>query len=211
MNDESFIFGGLTNADPVLLLKLTDDLGINVTGNAVGQDITAVLDGNNQNIYILNDFYEAKKDDFTSGKVRFPLSKLEKGTHNIVAKAWDISGNSAERRTEFLVAENGKGVLKHVLNYPNPFTTSTLFQFEHDLANTELDIIVDIYTISGKLVKSVVQTKYSSGFRVNDINWNGRDDFESKLAKGIYLYKVKVHAKELNLTRESGFEKLIIL
>ncbi len=211
MNDESFVFGGLTNADPVLLLNLRDDLGINVTGNAVGQDITAILDDNDQNVYILNDFYESKKDDFTSGKVRFPLTKLNKGSHHLVAKAWDISGNSAEKRTEFFVAENGDDVLKHVLNYPNPFTTHTLFQFEHDLPNTEIDVIVNIYTITGKLVKSIAQTKYSSGFRVNDIGWNGRDDFDSSLAKGLYLYKVRVKSKELNLTRESGFEKLIIL
>jgi hypothetical protein len=211
MNDESFVFGGMTNSDPILLLNLSDDFGINVTGNAVGQDITAILDGDNQNIFILNDFYEAEKDNFRKGKVRFPLNNLSKGTHNIVAKAWDIAGNSAEKRTEFLVAESGDDVLKHVLNYPNPFTTHTLFQFEHDLVNTELDIVVNIYTITGKLVKSVVQTKYSSGFRVNDIGWNGRDDFDSKLGRGIYLYKVSVHSKELNLTRESSFEKLVIL
>ncbi len=211
MNDESFVFGGVTNADPILLLNLSDDFGINVTGNAIGQDITAILDGDNQNIFILNDFYQAEKDNFRSGKVRFPLTKLSKGTHNIVAKAWDIAGNSVEKRTEFLVAEDGDDVLRHVLNYPNPFTTHTLFQFEHDLNNTELDIVVNIYSITGKLVKSVVQTKYSSGFRVNDIGWNGRDDFDSKLGKGIYLYKVSVHSKELNLSRESGFEKLVIL
>lgn len=211
MNDESFVFGGMTNADPILLLNLSDDFGINVTGNAIGQDITAILDGDNQNVFILNDFYQSEKDNFTSGKVKFPLSNLSKGTHNIVAKAWDIAGNSVEKRTEFLVAENGDDVLRHVLNYPNPFTTHTLFQFEHDLVNTELDIVVNIYSITGKLVKSVVQTKYSSGFRVNDIGWNGRDDFDSRLGRGIYLYKVSVHSKELNLTRESGFEKLVIL
>jgi Peptidase family C25 len=211
MNDESFVFGGMTNADPILLLNLSDDFGINVTGNAIGQDITAILDGDNQNIFILNDFFEAEKDNFRKGKVKFPLNNLSKGTHNIVAKAWDIAGNSAEKRTEFLVAESGDDVLRHVLNYPNPFTTNTFFQFEHDLVNTELDIVVNIYTITGKLVKSVVQTKYSSGFRVNDIGWNGRDDFDSRLGRGIYLYKVSVHSKELNLTRESGFEKLVIL
>ncbi|MFZ1558661.1 MAG: type IX secretion system sortase PorU [Saprospiraceae bacterium] len=211
MNNESFVSGGMTNADPVLLLQLSDDFGINVTGNAVGQDITAILDGDNQNIYILNDFYEAQKDDFTKGKVRFPLNNLEKGSHFLVAKAWDISGNSTERRVDFLVAEDKDAKLKHVLNYPNPFTTSTIFQFEHDLANTELEIVVNIYTITGKLIKSIGQTKYSSGFRVNDIGWNGRDDFESGLARGIYLYKIRVHSKELNLTRESGYEKLIKL
>ena len=211
MNDESFVSGGVTNESPILILNLKDDFGINVTGNAIGQDITAVVDGNSQNIFILNEFYEAAKDDFTKGRVKFPLSKLEKGSHFIVAKAWDISGNSTERRIDFNVADSGQNKLKHVYNYPNPFSTNTHFQFEHDLSNTELEVIVDIYTITGKLIKTLTQTKYSSGFRVNDISWNGKDDFESSLARGIYLYKIRVHSKELNLTRESGFEKLIKL
>lgn len=211
LNDESFVSGGVTNENPILLVSLKDDFGINVTGNAVGQDITAVLDGNNQNIFILNEFYEATKDDFAKGKVKFPLNKLTKGNHFVVVKAWDISGNSTEKRIDFTVTDTGDDKLKNVYNYPNPFNTFTQFQFEHNLSNTELDVIVDIYTISGKLIKSIVQTKYSSGFRVNDIGWNGRDDFDGTLGRGVYLYKIKIHSKELNLTKESGFEKLVKL
>lgn len=211
MNDESFISGGMTNANPTLLLNLSDDFGINVTGNAIGQDITAVLDGDTKNIFILNEFYESKKDDYTSGIVRFPLADLKAGSHYIIAKAWDISGNSTERRLDFMVTESGSNKLNRVYNYPNPFTSRTSFQFDHDLSNTELEILVNIYTITGKLVKSITETKYSSGFRVNDISWNGTDDFDSGLARGIYLYKIHVFSKELNITRESNFEKLVKL
>lgn len=211
MNDESFVSGGITNASPTLLLNLSDDFGINVIGNAIGQDITAVLDGDTKNIFILNDFYEARKDDYTSGSVRFPLSNLQTGSHYIVAKAWDISGNSTEKRIDFVVADVGSQKLNRVYNYPNPFTTKTSFQFDHDLSNTELDILVNIYTITGKLIKSITETKYSSGFRVNDISWNGLDDFDSSLGRGVYLYKIQVHSKELNITRESNFEKLVKL
>ncbi|HRO07429.1 MAG TPA: type IX secretion system sortase PorU [Saprospiraceae bacterium] len=211
MNDVSFVHGGITNSSPVLLLHLSDDLGINVTGNAIGQDITAILDGDNRNILILNDFYEAQKDDYTSGIVRYPLSKLSAGSHYITTKAWDISGNSAETRIDFIVADLNDNKLKRVLNYPNPFTSHTQIQFDHNLPNTELDIVVNIYTITGKLVKSITETKYSTGFRVNDIVWNGKDDFEGDLARGIYLYKVLIHSKELNITKESNFEKLIKL
>ena len=211
MNDENFVSGGITNENPVLLLKLSDDLGINVTGNAIGQDITATLDGDNKNIYILNDFYVSQKDNFNSGVVRFPLSKIAQGKHYIIAKAWDISGNSTEKRIDFAVSSLNNEGLKHVYNYPNPFTSQTMFQFEHDLVNTDLDILVNIYSITGKLIKSITQTKYSTGFRVNDIGWNGQDDFGASLARGVYLYKIHVHSKDLNITRESNFEKLVKL
>lgn len=211
MNDENFVSGGLTNANPILLLNLEDDLGINVTGSAIGQDITATLDGDSKNVFVLNDFYESQKDNYGKGKVRFPLSNLANGPHYILAKAWDISGNSTEKRIDFIVSAPGSEGLKHVYNYPNPFTTNTSFQFEHDLVNTDIEILVNIYTITGKLVKSIPTTKYSSGFRVNDISWNGKDDFDAGLARGIYLYKIQVHSKELNVTRKSNFEKLIKL
>ena len=35
MNDETFVFGGLTDENPVLLIKLNDNSGINALGNAV--------------------------------------------------------------------------------------------------------------------------------------------------------------------------------
>ncbi len=211
MNDESFVTGGVTNSNPILLLDLSDDYGINVTGNAIGQDISAILDGDTKNIFILNDFYEAKKDDYSSGRVRFPLNGLTPGSHYITAKVWDISGNSAETRLDFIVADTDDHELKRVLNYPNPFTTNTSFQFEHNRPNTELNILVNIYTISGRLIKSIVETKYSSGFKVNDIKWDARDDYGSNLARGVYLYQIIVHSKETNETFKSKFEKLIKL
>ncbi len=209
MNDFNFVNGGITNSNPVLLLSLSDDLGINVTGSAIGQDITATLDGDTRNIFILNDFYEANKDDFTSGIVRFPLRNLSVGSHFMTAKAWDISGNFTETRVDFVVADPADSKLINVFNYPNPFRSGTTFQFEHDMPNTDLEILIEIYSITGKLVKTLKEIKYSSGFRVNDMFWEGNDDFGLSLARGIYLYKITAHSKELNQTRESKFEKLV--
>ncbi len=211
MNDENFVFGGSTNSNPILLVNLSDDLGINVSGTSIGHDVEAVLDEDNQNSFILNEFYEANKDDHTSGKVRFQLKDLEPGKHSIRVKAWDVSNNSTEERLEFVVINDGDESLRRVYNYPNPFTTSTSFQFEHDLAGSDLDVIVDIYTVSGKLVKTIEQNVFASGYRVDDIQWNAKDDYGSTLAKGLYLYKIKVLSRELNLIRESDFEKLVIL
>lgn len=211
LNDENFVFGGSTNSNPILLANLSDDLGINVSGTSIGHDVVAVLDGDTQNSFILNEFYEANNNDHTSGKVRFQLNDIEPGKHEIVVKAWDVSNNSTEERLEFLVINDGDESLRRVYNYPNPFTTSTKFQFEHDLAGSDLDVIVDIYTVSGKLVKTIEQNVFASGYRVDDIEWNAKDDYGSNLGKGLYLYKIKVLSRDLNLVRESDFEKLVIL
>ena len=211
MNDESFVYGGITNTDPVLLIKLEDENGINVTGTSIGHDLSGTLDEDNQGTFIMNDFYEATVDNFREGSARYPISGLESGRHSISVKAWDVLNNSSEARSEFVVIKDGDNVLEHVLNYPNPFTTSTNFQFEHDLTSTELDILITIYTISGKVIKTIEATKYTTGFRIDDIHWDGTDDFGSDIGKGVYLYKIKVRSDEFNLLRESEFEKLVIL
>jgi hypothetical protein len=211
MNDESFVYGGITNTDPVLLIKLEDENGINVAGTSIGHDLSGTLDEDNQGTFIMNDFYEATVDNFREGSARYPISGLESGRHSIAVKAWDVLNNSSEARSEFVVIKDGDNVLEHVLNYPNPFTTSTNFQFEHDLTSTELDILITIYTISGKVIKTIEATKYATGFRIDDIHWDGTDDFGSDIGKGVYLYKIKARSDEFNLLRESEFEKLVIL
>ena len=211
MNDERFVYGGTTHANPVLLVKLSDDNGINVTGNSIGHDLVAVLDGNNQNAFLLNDFYEASVDDYKSGIVKFPLGELEPGRHTISVKAWDVANNSSEQLLEFIVVDENSSAINNVYNYPNPFSTNTSFMFEHTMQGGELDILVYIYTLSGKLVKTIQESIINTGTRVNDIQWNGRDEFDDKLGKGIYLYKIKLKDRELNVTEESNYQKLVII
>ena len=215
MDDESFVFGGTTDENPILLVKLSDDSGINVAGSSVGHDLTGILDEDTQNSYLLNDFYESELDDFTKGTVRFPLFDLEEGRHEIRVKAWDVANNSSEGFTEFVVSKTSALALQHVLNYPNPFTTNTNFLFEHNLEGQLVDVQIRIFTISGVLVKTITEENVlSEGNRVTGIQWDGLNDFGGQLARGIYLYKVKVAPSDSNLeieSAESEFEKLVIL
>ncbi len=217
INTEEFVFGGITDENPTLLVKLADDNGINVVGNSIGHDLEGVLDDKTQNTYLLNDFYESELNDYTKGEVRYPLSKLEEGRHAIRVKAWDIANNSAEGYTEFVVASSGKIALKHVLNYPNPFIDNTCFQFEHNLAEVEMDVLIHIFTVSGRLIKTIEERILPAGYILagNDcIKWDGKDDFGDQLARGVYLYKVNlrtVNTGSTEINGESSFEKLVLL
>ena len=220
MDDESFVFGGITSSDPLLLVKLEDDNGINVVGNAIGHDLNGVMDNNSQNFnYILNDFYEAAIDDHTKGEVRYPLYDIPEGRHEIKVSAWDIANNPAEGFTEFVVVSSEKTALEHVLNYPNPFTSSTCFLFEMNppRPGVEVDALVQIYSVSGRLIKTLEERIIFEDRRLgsdNCIRWDGRDDYGDPLAKGVYLYKVKIQSPNTGaalLEGESEFEKLVIL
>lgn len=211
MNDESFVSGGITNLTPRLIVNLEDDFGINISSTSIGHDITAVIDGDESREIKLNDWYESEIDNFKKGKVNYPLSGIEPGVHTIRIKAWDICNNSTEKELEFRVVDKDQDQLEQILNYPNPFTTSTNFSFEHSLVDASLDILVSIYTLSGKLVKSIQTNRFAEGFRIDDIHWDGRDDFGSRLARGVYLYKIKVKDQAADIDLESDFQKLLIL
>ncbi|MFN8277708.1 MAG: type IX secretion system sortase PorU [Chitinophagales bacterium] len=209
MNDEKFVFGGTTNESPNLLARLRDQSGINTTGNGLGHDLTAVLDLNSKNPIVLNNYYETDKDSFRTGRVLYPLSKLQEGRHNLRIKAWDIHNNSAEDYTEFVVASSAKLALNHVLNYPNPFTTRTNFMFEHNRPGDALQIQVQIYTVSGRLVKTIMREEVPLGYRIDDLTWDGLDDYGDKIGKGTYVYKVHVRDSQGNTANK--FEKLVLL
>ena len=210
MNDESFIDGANTNTSPNLIAKLADISGINTSVTAVDHDIVAILDGDESNPIVLNDFYETELDDFTRGKVIFKLRDLEVGPHTLKLKAWDTYNNASEATINFVVVSDTTITLDNVLNYPNPFVNYTEFWFNHNKPNESLEVQVQIFTISGKLVKTISQQVFTTGNLSRNISWNGLDDFGNKIGKGVYVYKLKVTSTVGSISAEK-YEKLVIL
>jgi len=209
MNDEKFVPGGITNQNPILLVKLKDEYGINTTGNGIGHDLVAILDNNIEKQMVLNDYYLADQDSYNSGMVRYPLQDLKPGTHTIKVRAWNILNIPTETSIDFVVKSDEKLELAHVLNYPNPFTTKTSFFFEHNQPSEVFDILIHIFTISGKLVKTIHDTQFLEGNRSRAIEWNGRDEFGDKIGKGVYLYRLTVRNSQGEIAEK--IEKIAIL
>ncbi len=229
MNNLNFVDGGITNRNPYLLACLVDDTGINTSGIAIGHDITGVLDNNVEGTYVLNEYYEGGDNnpctnpqvlDYQKGQVMYRLNNLELGSHQIVFKAWDINNNSSEQTLDFVVMEEGSDHIhiEKLLNWPNPFTNQTYFHFEHN-CDTELEVMVQIFTISGKLVKTIRQTvsaePWREGYRTGRfaIPWDGLDDFGDKIGKGVYIYRVTARGVNPDTCKGSAtaIEKLVIL
>ncbi len=229
MNNTNFADGGITNQNPMLLACLTDDTGINSTGSGVGHDITVYLDGQVINTVILNDFYSSGEGngclnpslaEYQKGNVTYPFRNLPVGQHQLTFKVWDINNNSTTATLNFEVKDEADQhlTINRPLNWPNPFTNKTYIQFEHNCDDI-LDVNVQIYTITGRLVKTlsqaVVAEPFLQGFRTprQAIEWDGRDDFGSTVAKGTYIFKI--FAKSQNQEKCKGsataVEKMVLL
>lgn len=209
MNDESFVNGGVTNNSPILIAKLEDENGIN-TASGIGHDIVAILDGDETNPYILNNYYQADVDDFTKGSLSYRLRDLEEGLHTLTLKAWDVYNNSSTAEIQFVVAGSNELKIERVLNYPNPFVNYTEFWFNHNRPFEPLEVQVQVFTVTGKVVWTRNQVVNTEGFLSREITWDGRDDFGDRIGKGVYVYKLTVKSTLTNKKVEK-IEKLVIL
>lgn len=209
MNDKKFVSGGTTNENPKIYAEITDVSGINTIGTGIGHDVVAVLDENSSKPIILNDYYVSDLNTYQSGKIRYPLNELTEGNHTLSLKVWDVQNNSTSTVTDFIVTSQAELALTHILNYPNPFTSKTKFFIEHNQCCISLKVLIQIYTISGKVVKSINKTINNEGFRFDGIEWDGKDEYGDKLARGVYIYRVSVTdgAKK----KADKIEKLVIL
>ncbi len=192
INDTNFVSGELCNKDPKLLAFLYDKNGINAIGNGIGHEIIAILDENTENSITLNSFYQANLDTYQSGSVLYPFYDLSEGMHKLKVRAWDMYNNSSEAVIEFFVSTTNKLELNYVMNYPNPFFEETNFFFDHNQAGKELNVNLQIFTISGQEVLTknfrVITEEYSTEF----YKWDGCNDNGSRLGKGVYVYRIIV-------------------
>ena len=97
--------GGITNESPTLYLNLYDDSGINTSGNGLGHDIVAIIDGKEAMTYTLNNYYTPAVGDYRSGTITYTFPTLPTGIHTLTVRAFDTLNNMGETSIRFQVVE----------------------------------------------------------------------------------------------------------
>jgi hypothetical protein len=145
------------------------------TPAASGSDNTATLD-----------FFPHFTDQITEGS--------EEDEYELIVKGKDRSGNKAgavEYRVTFRVVN--KPMISNLLNYPNPFTSSTAFVFTITGSEIPQNMKIQILTVTGKIVREITKDELGPlriGRNITEYKWDGTDQFGQKLANGVYLYRV---------------------
>ncbi len=132
------------------------------------------------------------------------------GIHRLLVQARDKSGNlsgGADYRIEFEVIL--RPTISEVLNYPNPFSTSTRFVFTLTGPEVPDEWKIQVMTIGGRVVREVNQEEIGPlriGRNITEFAWNGTDEFGDPLANGVYLYRVvaRLRGQDLELRQDSG-------
>lgn len=119
---------------------------------------------------------------------------LADGTYEIRAQGIDRSKNDAGKydySIKFKV--DSKPSITNVLNYPNPFSTSTQFVFTITGATIPDQLIIQIFSATGKVVKEITREELGNihiGTNLTDYKWDGTDNFGDRLANGVYFFRV---------------------
>ncbi len=208
LNSESFQNGGVVNRTPYFVAKLTDESGINYSGNGIGHDLVLCVDNDVTKTYSLNSYYVQEFGDFTKGTVSYVLPELEKGTHTLTFRAWDVLNNTNAITLDFVVDPTVAPNMFNLTASQNPARTSTNFLISYDLAGTDCSFTLEVFNFAGQRVW-YHQEEGSSPSGLYTIPWNLCTNAGAKLFTGIYFYRCQMTCG--NSKKVSKTQKIVIL
>lgn len=196
--------GDIVSAYPEILITLKDE-----------NKFLLLNDTSLVNVYLVNPSQERVKmryDDITmrfieassgsNNKAQVWLKKEfeENGIYTLQVQARDRSRNISgtygladgiDYRISFEVIR--EAMITNVLNYPNPFTSSTRFVFTLTGIQPPDYFKIQIMTVSGKVVRELTQFDMGPlhvGRNITEYAWDGTDEYGDPLGNGVYLYRV---------------------
>ncbi len=193
IGDTTFIGGGIAALNTKLVAQLADASGINISSLNQQHSIVATLDGKQS--FILNNYYEAAKNNFAKGEVVFPLDTLKKGRHTLLLMASDTYNNTSQATVDFVVSD-GTGIsIEQFTNYPNPVEADgTTFWFTHNRPGEDLQATLVIYNLAGQVVVSQDYTINESQYLVTLPKWKIDNADGIKPGPGLYLARLFVRS-----------------
>ena len=193
--------GDLVSAKPEIDMMLKDESKFLALNDTSLFDIYLLYPDGSKHTVVFDNvtafFYPADSTHLSkdnSAQVTLKRNFTLDGTYQLVVQGYDRSGNSSgdnSYRISFKVIN--KPMISNVMNYPNPFTTSTRFVFTLTGSEVPQFMKIEILTISGRVIKEIFMNELGSihiGNNITDYSWDGTDQFGDKLANGLYFYRV---------------------
>ncbi len=112
------------------------------------------------------------------------------------------------------IAKENQGVaVSNFSSFPNPFSTETHFSFTLEGSELPSDIVLQIFTQSGTIVKEITGDELGGlqlGENYPDFAWNGTDNSGNILPNGVYFYRMLIVKNGKRIQNENNVGKTII-
>lgn len=189
MDSRKFLPGGIVRMNPVLIVDLEDETGINTTGIGIGHDITASFNDDPEQI-ILTPTFTTSLSNSKSGTAQKQIFGLGPGLHTVKVRAWDVLNNVSERTTTFRIQEQTEGIIAEGLfNFPNPFSSSTTIRYTH-ASQRPFTATLMIFDLTGRML--IEREMNVTDMQTADVVWDGRDSNQDAAMSGIYQVVVRL-------------------
>ncbi len=196
--------GDIVSAKPVIQVKMKDDSKFLLLNDTSLVTVQLKLPNGTLKTYYFNNndtlrFIPATSIDNNEATIEFTPHFLEQfnadgDDYELIVRGRDRSGNrtgTIDYRVAFKVIT--KAMISNMLNYPNPFSTSTAFVFTITGSEVPQNFKIQILTVTGKIVREITREELGPlniGRNITEFKWDGTDQFGQKLANGVYLYRV---------------------
>lgn len=204
LNGEDFVDGQTVNESPMVIARVTDNVGINISNAGIGHQMSLMLDGNKACPDVPH-YYSPGSDGGRSGTIAYPLSGLSPGRHTLRLRVWDTSNNMAESTVSFKVVKGLAPDIVELYTDANPAVDMVKFYIRHNRPDAMLQVKLTVYDLSGRTVWSTRQNGRSDMFVTAPIVWNLSDNGGGRVSHGLYIYKVTISAdggSETSATRK---------
>ena len=185
----NFFDGDFISNQSILLVELSDENGINLTGE-VGHKIELIIDQNLKKD--VTEFFVYEKDSYRKGKLEYSLPALGSGTHQVKISCWDNLNNYTEKLISFRTSASSELMLAEVVNFPNPFIDQTHFTFQLVSPTGNADVTISVYTVTGRKIYEIRDFAEQGFNKLPREGWDGRDWDGDLIANGVYLYKIVI-------------------
>lgn len=194
-NTEEFPNGGAVAQNAVLEARISDNYGINASGNALGHDMSLILDGDVAHAVKVNDFFEYDFGTHLSGHLSYPLTGLSYGKHTAALRVWDVNNNNTLATLDFLVSSNppAEGIF-NVICSQTPAGSQTQLVATLPVDHEGGELVYYIYSTTGKLLWEYHYTA-AAGEPYASVTWNTCTTSGSPVNAGVYLMRAEFNGK----------------
>lgn len=191
LNREDFENGGVVNSTPVVIARVSDPSGINLSDAGIGHKITLILDGNKY-FEDVNSYYSPDPDEASDGSILYPLSELEAGDHNLQLTVWDNANNSSTASLDFVVAVAKAPEIYELTTDVNPARDKVNFILTTDQPMSKLTCLIEVFDLNGRRVWSSESSTSADILASITKSWDLKDTAGVRVPRGIYLYRATI-------------------